>query len=655
MSEQKSKALHDEVHMSDIEFVSQEEVEQIMKKYDRESNTRIWEGKIGMVVRYALAWFSLFMIWMNLFANWDERFRRSLFVGMLILFTFIVYPMRKGKPGKPNTIPWYDMILAVVGSGCFFYHAINLKSITAMATRIGTTQIVIGIIGILVLAEATRRVVGPPILCVASCFILYAFVGWGGSLRSIIYNLFYTTSGILGTPIGVCSTFIFLFVLFGAYLEATGIGDFFIQLANMVCGWASGGPAKVAVVASALEGMVSGSSVGNTVGSGSITIPMMKKTGYPPEFAAAVEATASTGGQIMPPVMGAAAFLMAEMVGVPYATIAVKAIFPAVLYFTGVFIMVHFKAKKEGLRGIPRDELPKPRQVLPKLYLIIPLVMLVSMMGGGYTMARAAIFATIGCIVVAMFNKDNRMNGEKFVRGLENGCKNSLSVGCACGIAGIIAGVVTMTGLGAVFIKIITRVAGDNLFIALLLTAFCCILMGMGVPTTANYVIMGTTCAPILVSGMGLEPLVAHMFVFYYGIIADITPPIALAATAGAAIAKTKPIPTAFQALRLAIAAFVVPFVFAMDPAMLFIGDNVTIFHVATIVITALLGMFMLGAGLIGCMKHDIGIATRIGFCVIGLMCVQPDILPSIIGTVLTIAAVIWQYFLIDKKSSAVA
>ncbi len=641
--------------LADVEFVSQKEADEIMKKFDRESNTRIWEGKPGAVVRYALAAFSVFMIWMNLFATWDERIRRSVFVGLLIFFTFVVYPLRKGKPGKPNTMPLYDVLLAVVGSGCFFYFALNLKDITAMATRITPPLIAIGVVGALILAEATRRVVGPPILCVASMFVLYAFVGADMSLRSVVYNLFYTTTGILGTPIGVCSTFIFLFVLFGAYLESTGIGDFFIQLANMVCGWASGGPAKVAVVASALEGMVSGSSVANTVGSGSITIPMMKKTGYPSEFAGAVEATASTGGQIMPPVMGAAAFLMAEMVGVPYSTIAVKAIFPAVLYFTGVFIMVHFMAQREGLRGIPRKELPKPKQVLPKLYLIVPLAMLIFMMGQGYTMSRAAIIATIACIVVALFNKDNRMNYDKFVRGLENGAKNSLSVGCACGIAGIVAGTVTMTGLGAVFIKVITTVADDNLFIALVMTACCCILMGMGVPTTANYVIMGTTCAPILVSGMGLEPLVAHMFVFYYGIIADITPPIALAATAGAAIAKTKPIPTAFQALRLAIAAFLVPFIFAMEPAMLFIGEDITITSVGLIVCTALLGMFMLGAGLIGCMKRPLTLPVRAAFVAIGLLCVLPGTLPSLIGTALSAAAIVWQYFFLGRKTAAIS
>lgn len=293
--------------------------------------------------------------------------------------------------------------------------------------------------------------------------------------------------------------------------------------------------------------------------------------------------------------------------------------------------------------------------MLPKLYLIIPLVMLIYMMGQGYTMSRAAIIATIACVVVALFNKDNRMNYDKFVRGLENGAKNSLSVGCACGVAGIVAGVVTMTGLGAVFIKVITKVAGDNLFLALLMTAICCILMGMGVPTTANYVIMGTTCAPILVSGMGLEPLVAHMFVFYYGIIADITPPIALAATAGAAIAKTKPIPTALQALRLAIAAFIVPFIFAMDPAMLFIGEHVTVFHVAMIVVTALLGMFMLGAGLIGCMKYRLSMPVRAAFAAIGLLCVLPDTLPSVVGTVLAAAAIVWQYVLLARKEKAAA
>lgn len=379
-----------------------EDVEAIMKKYDRESNTRIWEGVPKIVVRYLLAAFALLMVYMNLFANWDERVRRSLFVGIVIILSFLVYPAKKGST-KKNYIPIYDIVLMVLGAGAYFYFVINFKTIIGHATRISQLEVIVGIIGILVLAETCRRVVGIPILCVATVFIGYAFYSGLGAgrafpqvLKSIVYNLFYTTSGVIGTPIGVCSTYIALFILFGAFLEATGISEFFIQLANSLAGASTGGPAKVAVISSALCGMVSGSSVGNTVTTGSVTIPLMKKTGYKGEFAGAVEAAASTGGQIMPPIMGAAAFLMAEMVGVQYSEIAMRAIFPALLYFTGIFITVHLEAKRLGLKGIAKEDLPKFVPLFIRQgYLLIPLVTLVAMVMMGYTMSRSAVIATL--------------------------------------------------------------------------------------------------------------------------------------------------------------------------------------------------------------------------------------------------------------------
>ena len=644
----------EEVHMSDIEFVSQEEVDEIMKKYDRESNTRIWEGKLGVVVRYALAAFSVFMIWMNLCATWDERIRRSIFVGLLIFFTFLIYPLRKGKPGKPNSMPWYDAILAVAGSGCFFYFALNLKEITAMATRITQPLIIIGIIGTLILAEATRRVVGPPILCVASVFVLYAFVGADMSLRSVVYNLFYTTTGILGTPIGVCSTFIFLFVLFGAYLESTGIGDFFIQLANMVCGWASGGPAKVAVIASALEGMVSGSSVANTVGSGSITIPMMKKTGYPPEFAGAVEATASTGGQIMPPIMGAAAFLMAEYMNVTYGEVALRAILPAVLYFTGIFISVHLEAHKLGLKGLERSQLPKMGKLMRKIYLLTPLVVLVWLVTTNTrTMQFSASIAIVCAIVVSLFDKDNRITVPKILEALEAGGKSAITVAVACSIAGVISGCITATGLASKLISAVVSVSNsvsfvDPTFVALFLTMICCIVLGMGVPTTANYCIMASTCAPILIT-IGVPKMAAHFFVFYFGIVADITPPVALAAYAGSAIAKSNPMKTGINATKLAIAAFIVPYIFCMNPAMLLI--DVTVWSMIQIIITSLVGLFGVAAALEGYLLLPMNPLFRIACAVGGILMMIPGTFTDVIGIALFAAVAVIQ--LVQKKNAA--
>ena len=621
------------------------DVDEIMKKYDRESNTRPWEGVPAMVIKVLLAAFSLFMIYMNLFTVWDERIRRPLFLGIIVIFVFVLFPARKNtaKPMKVNHIPIYDIILAVAGSGSFFYFVINNKTIINHATHISTLEIWLGVIGIIVLAECCRRVTGIPILVVAGCFVIYAFASnlangkaFYKVLRSVIYNLFYTTTGVIGTPVGVCSTYIVLFIIFGAFLEATGIADFFIQCANCLAGAASGGPAKVAVISSALCGMVSGSSVGNTVTTGSVTIPMMKKTGYPGEFAGAVEAAASTGGQIMPPIMGAAAFLMAEMVGVPYSNIVVRAILPAVLYFTGIFLMVHLRAKRLGLKGIPKEDLPQAKKILPKIYLLIPLAALVYLIVSGYTMSRAAIYATLLCIVVSMFDKEHRMSPSKFLGALETGARNTLSIAVACGIAGIIAGVVTMTGLGQVFISAIVSISHGHLIIALLLTMVCCIILGMGVPTTATYIIMATTCAPILTTGMGLNTLCASMFVFYFGIVADITPPVALAAYAGSAIAKSDPMRTALNASKLAIAAFLIPYMFCLNPAMLLIDTNAGEFVV--IIITSVIGMYAIAAGLEGYMLTNLNTAFRVILIAAGLMLIYPGTLTDIVGTAITVA-----------------
>ena len=619
----------------DTETGTAADVEELMKKYDRESNVRPWEGVPAFIIKLMLAAFSVFMIYMNLFAVWDERIRRPLFLGIVILFVFILFPARKfgGKPQKVNRIPFYDVVIALVGSGCFFYFVIHNKAIINRAVRITDLEMWLGVIGILVLAECCRRVTGIPILVVAGAFIVYSFAV-GKSLRIIVYNLFYTTNGVIGTPIGVCSTYIVLFIIFGAFLEATGIADFFIQCANCIAGAASGGPAKVAVISSALCGMVSGSSVGNTVTTGSVTIPMMKKTGYPGEFAGAVEAAASTGGQIMPPIMGAAAFLMAEMVGVPYSNIVIRAILPAVLYFTGIFLMVHLRAKRLGLKGIPKEDLPKVRMVLPKLYLLIPLAALVYLIIAGYTMSRAAIIATLLCIVVSMFDKNHRMSPMKFLDALETGAKNTLSIAVACGIAGIIAGVVTMTGLGQVFISAIVGISHGHLMIALIFTMLCCIVLGMGVPTTATYIIMATTCAPILTTGMGLNTICASMFVFYFGIVADITPPVALAAYAGSAIAKSDPMRTALNASKLAIAAFLIPYMFCLNPAMLLIDTTPVEFVV--IIITSVVGMYAISAALEGYMLGLLNPLVRVILLAAGLMLIYPGTVTDIIGTVIT-------------------
>ena len=407
MSESKSSQVINENITTESQDVAAD-VEAIMKKYDRESNVRFYEGVPRVVLRYLLALFTLYCVYINIFANWETRIERASFVGCVVFFIFMLYPATKKGEVKPNYIPWYDIILGLLGAFAYFYFVANCRDIISAGIKLNGFEIVIGIIGILVTLEACRRSVGIPIVIVACAFIAYALTQ--KSIRINVYNLFFTTEGVIGTPTRACSTFIVLFVLFGAFLEKTGIADFFIQFANSICGRYAGGPAKAAVVASALEGVASGSSVANTVGSGSITIPMMKRLGYNKEFAGAVEAAASTGGQIMPPIMGAAAFLMADYVGVPYSNIVVRAILPAVLYFAGVFITVHLEAKKEGLRGLTKEELPRLKPLLKQIYLLLPLIILVYLVGTSQrSIQYAAAIAIVVAIIVSLFNKENRI------------------------------------------------------------------------------------------------------------------------------------------------------------------------------------------------------------------------------------------------------
>ena len=622
------------------------DVSAIMKKYDRESNTRIWTGRRKQAIRLITAAFSLWCIYVTLFATFLEEIRLTSFLALIIMLGFLTYPAKKGEQ-KPDYMPWYDILFMILGTGAFLYFTFNAQNIIQQGTRFAPYQIVIGIIGLLALIEITRRCVGLPILFVALFFLIYA-LSYGltnpdffGRVRYLVRNLFYTKEGIFSTPVNVCSKYIVVFIIFGAFLERTGISAFFIDLANCVAGRFAGGPAKVSVISSALCGMVSGSSVGNTVTTGSVTIPMMKKTGYRSEFAGAVEAAASTGGQIMPPIMGAAAFLMADFVGVPYSAIIVRAILPALLYFTGIFIAVHLEAKRLGLSGIPRDQLPVFRVLARKIYLLLPLIMLVVWVSGNYmTMQKAASYAIVLSIVVSLFDRRNRITPKKLIDALEAGGRGTITVAAACGVAGIISGCITMTGLANELINGIIAIAGDKLIIALVLTMLCCIVLGMGVPTTANYCIMAATTAPILIR-MGVPALAAHFFVFYFGIVADITPPVALAAYAGSAIAKSNPMKTAFNASRLAIAVFIVPYVFCFSPALLLIDTNAL--QVAQIAATSLIGIFGVSAALEGYVFCDMNALVRIAMATGGILLIDPKPLTDLIGIILIAGGLLYQ------------
>lgn len=644
---------------SGLDDQMQADLDEVMRKYDRESNTRVWEGWQRWVVGILMVAFSLYCIGMTLFFSGLPETRLAAFLAMIVFIGFLTYPIKKGHV-KVNSMPWYDIVLMLVGTGCFLYFAFNALPIIKLATRIQTHHVIIGAIGILVLIELCRRCVGVPILCVLGALLVYTFynqLSYNPSLyqalKNVVYKLFYTTNGVIGTPINVCYTYIVLFIIFGAFLERTGIANFFIAFANRLAGWSAGGPAKVAVISSALCGMVSGSSVGNTVTTGSVTIPMMKKTGYHPDFAGAVEAAASTGGQIMPPIMGAAAFLMAEYMDLPYATVAVKAILPAVLYFTGIFIAVHLEAKKLGLKGLSKDEMPKWADLGKKIYLLAPLVLLVWLVSSGAkTMQFSAAVSILAAVIVGFLNKDERLTFKKIFEALEAGAKGAITVAVACAIAGMIAGCITVTGLASILINAIVQLAGSATFIGLILTMVCCIVLGMGVPTTANYCIMASTCAPILIK-MGFPLVAAHFFVFYFGIVADITPPVALAAYAGSAIAKGNPMKTGINATKLAIAAFIVPYIFAYSPAMLFV--NVTsVWAVIQIVLSALLGIFGVAAGLEGFVLRKMNWLYRIVCLVGGLGLMIPGAISDLVGLVLIGGVFVIQY-LQNKKEREIA
>ncbi|MBQ0134714.1 MAG: TRAP transporter fused permease subunit [Clostridiales bacterium] len=679
-------------------------LDEVMKKYDRESNTRIWEGWQKWAVYGVMAAVSVFVIYVTLFATWLDLVRYPSFLGAMLFIGYLIYPAKKGVQ-KVNHIPWYDLVIMVLGTAAFFYVVVNAKDLTVRlgVLNVKKYEIYIGIVGVLAVMELCRRSTGIPILCVASAFLIYAiyyYVGVKGlgawkATRQLTIGLFYNTTGLLTTPIQVCSKFIVVFIVFGAFLERTGISNFFIDLANSAAGAAAGGPAKVAVISSALCGMVSGSSVGNTVTTGSVTIPMMQRTGYKGEFAGAVEAAASTGGQIMPPIMGAAAFLMADYVGVPYSDIIGRAILPAFLYFAGIFISVHLEAKKLGLKGIDRSELPTAVSLVKKLYLLLPLIILVYLVSSGKrTMAFAAAISVVFTVVVSnlestplpsglgillllvylfaplnegvgavvlcmgllltaisMLKKDAKMTPALFFDALASGAKGSISVAAACGIAGIIAGCITMTGLASQIISVIIRISGGTKIVALVLTMLCCIVLGMGVPTTANYCIMASTCAPILIQ-IGIPRIAAHFFVFYFGIVADITPPVALAAYAGAAIAKANPMKTAFNATKLAIAAFIIPYMLAYNPAMVLVDTNAV--EIVMITATSLAGMFGVGMALEGYFMGRLNPVLRILAGGGGLMLIYPGTLTDIIGCAL-VGGVVAFMLLQERKNRGAA
>jgi TRAP transporter 4TM/12TM fusion protein len=617
--------------------VTQEEIAEILKKVDKESTARKLKGFQHWIVYVIAVGFSCFQVYTAAFGLLPAQLQRSIHLAFAFVLVYLLFPFRTSK--YSDRLKWHNYLIAAFAGLVGLYITLNYTRIMEAGGDYSTIDYIFAGLGVLITLEAARRVVGLPIVCIAGAFLIYAYFGpyfpgflthRGYSLRRIASHMYLTTEGIMGIPLWVSSTFIYLFVLFGAFREKTGLGQLFIDLSNAVAGWASGGPAKVAVVTSALEGMISGSSVANTVESGSFTIPMMKRLGYRPEFAAAVEASASTGGQIMPPIMGAAAFIMAEFLNMPYIEIAKAAAIPACLYFFGIFIEVHFEAKRSKLRGMSRDELPRMITVMRERgHLLLPLFAIIFFLTGGFTPLYAALMGLVVSVVAAQLRKSTRMGIVDVLNAFAAGARGALGVAIACATAGIIIGVVTLTGLGLKMANGLVDLAGGNLLFTLFFTMITSLILGMGAPTTANYIITSTIAAPALIL-LKVAPLAAHMFVFYFGIIADLTPPVALAAYAGAGIAKADPMKTGFIATKLAIGAFIVPYIFVFNPAMLLIGT--TPFTLIQNLITASSGMFGIGVAMIGYCLAPMKWWERIWFSIGGLMLIDPRTVTDIIG-----------------------
>ncbi|UYZ13022.1 TRAP transporter permease [Brevibacillus sp. WF146] len=619
------------------QHMSQQEMEQLIAQYDKESAVRQLSGPMKWITFVLLVLFSVYQLSSSLFFTLPPQIHRPIHLAFGLGLVFLLYAGRS-KGNNSSKVGIVNIILSIVAVLVSLYWVIDYDGLVMRTGNYTTLDLVIGGIAILLVLEASRRVVGLPISIIASLFLLYTYFGpympgflehRGNDVDRIIGHSYYTLEGILGTPLGVSSTFIFLFILFGAFLEKTGVGEYFNDLSLVIAGRRIGGPAKVAVFSSALQGTISGSSVANVVTSGAFTIPMMKRLGYRSEFAAAVEASSSTGGQIMPPVMGAAAFLMAEFINVPYLEIAKSAALPAILFFTGIWIMTHFEAKRLGLRGLSPEELPDKKEVLKKLYLLLPILVIIVVLMMGVSAERSAIIGIASTVVVGAFRKETRMSLADILEAFASGARTALGVVAATACAGIIVGTVTLTGIGLKLANGLIDLAGGILFLTLFFTMIASLILGMGTPTTANYIITSTIAAPALIQ-MGVPDIAAHMFTFYFGIVADITPPVALAAFAAAGIAKSKPIQTGVESTRLSIAAFMAPYIFVLSPQLLLI--DTTFWESVWVMITSTIGMIGVGAGLIGFWMSKLNPLERLLAIAGGVLAVIPGLATDLSG-----------------------
>lgn len=621
------------------------DVDHLMDQYDKETGRlRKLKGTIGTIAMLIAIAMSLFQFITAGFGTLLSAKQRALHIIFAFTLGFLFYPAKEKSPKDKTTILDFVFIILVVV--VFGYLFIFNEQIALKGGNANTIDLLLGGLAILITLEVTRRVVGPELPIVAIVFLSYAFLGphlpgilahRGYSFERIISHMYLGLEGILGIPLGVSATFVFMFILFGSVLDKTGVGKFFIDLAFAMTGHTRSGPAMTAVVASGFMGSISGSSVANTVTTGAFTIPLMKKTGYKPYFAGAVEAAASTGGQIMPPVMGAAAFIMAEFTGIPYVKIIIAAAIPAILYYFAVGTMVHLEACKLGIRGLPKEQLPKAGILLLKNgYLLIPLLIIVYFLVAGYTPLasafRAIVISIIIAVIATLIKRDKSFGWRDLVGAFESGAKGAVGVACACACAGMIVGVVTLTGLGLRIAEIIVTLAQGKLLLTLFFTMIASIILGMGLPTTAKYIVLATMAVPALLK-LEVNLMAAHLFILYFGVVADITPPVALAAYAGAGIAGANSMKTGFQAVKLALAAFIVPYIFATDPTLILVkdvvGSNVEflpVFSAIPVMISAMIGIVCLAGAVEGYFIDHCKVYERALLGIAALLLLKPGL-----------------------------
>ncbi|MDI7741424.1 TRAP transporter permease [Lysinibacillus fusiformis] len=655
-----------------VEEIPDVNLQEVREKYDSDSIIRKPNQKfvVWFISIFAIL-FAVFHLYTTFYPlpTLQQRAVHLLF-GMAIVY--LIYPTFKKQ--DRTKIPLYDWILCAISIASCGYLFMEYDEI--MTSRGGvpnTTDVVMAILTVLLVLETARRVTGWVLPILALIFLSYPFFSYSEwlprmlmtrqfDLGDIFGQLFLKTEGLFSTAIGASVQYIFLFILFGAFLSKSGMGQFFNDLALALAGHRRGGPAKVAVISSALMGSINGSAVANVVGTGAFTIPLMKKIGYGKNFAGAVEASASIGGQILPPVMGASAFIMAETTGISYGTIALAAILPALLYFMGVIMQVHYRAGRSNLKGIPKPDLPRIKEVLKEGgHLILPLIGLIVLLGSGVPVAYSAFFTIVLTILVAAIRKSTRMSFQDIFKALENGTRQSLSTIIACGVVGIVIGVVNLTSFGATLTSAITELGAGSLFLTLFLTMIASIILGMGLPSIPAYIITATMAAPALAE-FGVPILMAHMFVFYFGIFANITPPVALASFAGAGLAGGSPMKTGFLSLKLALAGFIVPYLFVYEPALLLIDPAglplnavdlpmAAPLDIVIVAFTSLVGVIGLGAAIEGYFSTNLKTITRILLAIGALMMLIPEAISDLVGTAIVLAIFIMNY--LQKKKAA--